>query len=126
MLDSPYRPGFGVRPRVLAGRETLLARAAADLVAVRNSGTAAPSVTVYVGPRGLGKTVTLDEIADIAERQGFVVGHLRLDSVSDNIQLLASEAATITAPFQGRGDSIRDALTARLKALSVDPGVPVG
>lgn len=120
MLDSPYRPGFGVRPQVLAGRESLLARAAADLVAVRNTRAAAPSVTVYVGPRGLGKTVTLDEIAGIAERQGFVVGHLRLDSVSDNIQLLASEAAKVTGPLQGLGDSIRATLAARLKALSVE------
>lgn len=65
VVESPYRPGFGVRPAVLVGRDRILSRAAVQLTRVANSGHAAPSVTVFTGARGLGKTVTLDAIAQV-------------------------------------------------------------
>ena len=85
-MDSPYRPGFGARPVVLAGREHVLARAAANLTRVTNSSAPASTVTVLIGVRGIGKTVTLGEIADMAVERKLATCLVSLDTVSDNIR----------------------------------------
>lgn len=65
---NPYHPGFNQPPAVLAGRESLLADVAEALeVAAYDHRT--PRPVVLVGPRGVGKTVTLGEIAELAGRQ---------------------------------------------------------
>ena len=63
---NPYRPGFNQAPLVLAGRETVLAGAREALEVAAHDGRT-PRPLILVGPRGLGKTVTLGEIAGIAE-----------------------------------------------------------
>lgn len=55
-LESPFRPGFGQRPAVLAGRDELTASLQ------RRLRRAAPSHRAVLGPRGTGKTVLLAEI----------------------------------------------------------------
>ncbi len=63
---NPYRPGFNQAPLILAGRDTVLGGAREALeVAARDGRT--PRPLILVGPRGLGKTVTLGEIVGIAE-----------------------------------------------------------
>lgn len=119
-MESPYRPGFGVPPAVLVGRDAVLARAAADLTRVANSGHAAPSVTVFIGVRGLGKTVTLEAIAAESARRGFVCCSIALDSVSDNVQLVASRVAEAVAPLESRVGGVWEALKHRLESLSVE------
>lgn len=65
---NPYRPGFNQAPLVLAGRDAVIggAREALDVAALDGR---TPRPLVLLGPRGLGKTVTLGEIASIAERR---------------------------------------------------------
>jgi hypothetical protein len=78
---------------VLVGRDRQLAKASAALTRVANTGSPAPSALVLTGARGLGKTVTLDVIAEQARDRGFVTAVVALDSVSDNVQLLAARVA---------------------------------
>lgn len=62
---NPYRPGFNQAPLVLAGREGLL-RDAQEALEVAAYDGRTPRPLVLIGPRGVGKTVTLGEIAELA------------------------------------------------------------
>ena len=65
MLPNPYRPGAGMSPAYLAGRDTTINEAQNILQAI-NYGYSARSV-VYYGLRGVGKTVLLNYIENIAD-----------------------------------------------------------
>lgn len=64
-IANPYRPGFNQPPVVFAGRTDVLdgAREALEVAALDGR---TPRPLVLLGPRGVGKTVTLGEIADLA------------------------------------------------------------
>lgn len=68
---NPYAPGAGTRPPELAGRDELIEKAAVALDRFR-SGLSARSL-LFVGLRGVGKTVLLNHIARQTEARGFVV-----------------------------------------------------
>lgn len=125
-MDSPYQPGFGARPAVLVGRDRQLAKARAALTRVANTRAAAPSALVFTGARGLGKTVTLDVIAEQARDRGFVTAGVALDGVSDNVQLLAARVAEGLkdlehARFRTAWERVRDRLAAL--SIEIDAGV---
>jgi hypothetical protein len=120
-MDSPYKPGFGARPAVLVGRDRQLARASAALTRVANSRSPAPSALVLTGARGMGKTVTLGVVAERGRDRDFVTAGVSLDSVSDNVQLIATRVAESLKDFENRGgrtawERVRD----RLAALSIE------
>lgn len=70
MAANPFTPTFGISPPVLAGRSEELA--AFDRALDRGPG--APGLaTLYVGMRGTGKTVMLNEVEDLARSKGWVV-----------------------------------------------------
>src|SRR5690348_5502555 len=62
---NPYRPGFNQAPLVLAGRDTVL-DGAAEAIEVAALDGRTPRPLILTGPRGLGKTVTLAEVVNIA------------------------------------------------------------
>ena len=62
---NPYTPAAGMVPRYLAGREQLLEEAK-DVLAYVSNGYATRSIVYYV-LRGVGKTVLLSEIENIAQ-----------------------------------------------------------
>ena len=67
---NPFRPGFGNSPPVLAGRDDLVEQFAEAL----DNGPGAPGrATLYTGARGTGKTVMLNEAADVARQRGWLV-----------------------------------------------------
>lgn len=79
-LPSPYRPGYGARPLVLAGREDLQDDVD-DAIAAIAGEQRAPNALIIVGPRGVGKSVMLDEIARRAQEQyGWVRIHVQKDA----------------------------------------------
>lgn len=93
--SSPYRPGFSQRPPTLAGRDDVLA-AADELLAIGAEDGRAPTPMLLVGPRGVGKTVLLDEIAARAGlRYGWPRLALELTGDSFAAQLVASAGDTI-------------------------------
>lgn len=65
---NPYAPGAGTPPPELAGRDNVLADARIAIERNR-SGKSARSF-MFVGLRGVGKTVLLNEVQAIAEEQG--------------------------------------------------------
>ncbi len=71
---NPYRPGVGVRPLYLAGREAPLRRFGAMLRAAPEQ-QASMRIT---GLRGVGKTVLLEEFADHAVEAGWEPAFLEL------------------------------------------------
>lgn len=69
-VGNPFRPGFGVSPRVLAGRDDLLG----EFDTALDEGPGSPLRSVLVsGARGMGKTVVLNELEDAARTRGWLV-----------------------------------------------------
>ncbi len=87
---NPFRPSFGVSPRVLAGRGDLLQ----DFDVALDEGPGSPLRSLLVsGARGMGKTVVLNELEDIARTRGWLV--IRLPEGQGMLEEL--EASTVPA-----------------------------
>lgn len=89
MIDfrNPYTPGAGVTPRYLAGRDDIINRAALQMEAVQE-GYQTRSV-VYYGLRGVGKTVILNKLEEIADNRGFLKKHIEVKEASNFIAALS-------------------------------------
>ncbi|HEX6684387.1 MAG TPA: ATP-binding protein [Candidatus Limnocylindrales bacterium] len=77
MEQSPYTPGAGHVPRVLAGRDVLLRDWQLVVNDVVAGGRVRAQDMILVGPRGVGKTVTVSAFAERARNQGFEVVNLQ-------------------------------------------------
>ncbi len=73
---NPYSPGAGTRPPELAGREHILTSALVALERVKNGRSEKSSI--LVGLRGVGKTVLLNEIQELAESNGYKVAYIEM------------------------------------------------
>jgi hypothetical protein len=69
-IRNPFAPGAGNPPPELAGRNGLLEKARVSLA--RAKAGRSPKSLVLVGLRGVGKTVLLVRIRDMAEEMGFI------------------------------------------------------
>jgi hypothetical protein len=69
-IQNPFAPGAGSPPPELAGRDELLERARIALLRLKD-GRHARSL-VLLGLRGVGKTVLLNEIRGLAEKEGYL------------------------------------------------------
>ena len=103
---NPYRPGFNQAPAVLAGRDQVLAGALEALEVAAFDGRT-PRPLLLVGPRGVGKTVTLGEIASLAaERHSWPRIHLEAapgrDLCADLGRLLAQVEVVLAGDVPGR------------------------
>lgn len=78
-VTNPFAPGAGTRPPELAGRDDLLETVRVALARVR-LGRSTKSV-LMVGLRGVGKTVLLDRMRDVAEAAG--IHTLRIEAPED-------------------------------------------
>ena len=78
MIDfrNPYTPGAGMVPKYLAGRKHVLEDAERRIRAIAE-GYQSRSV-VYYGLRGVGKTVLLSKVEEIAEREKILVHHVEV------------------------------------------------
>ena len=68
-VRNPFVPGAGTPPPALAGREDVLSKAAVTLARIRQ-GRSSKSF-LLIGLRGVGKTVLLNRIQEMAERDGY-------------------------------------------------------
>ncbi len=69
-LTNPFAPGAGTPPPELAGRDSILV--AADVAVQRNKACRPARSLMLVGLRGVGKTVLLNEMVQIAEKHGAI------------------------------------------------------
>jgi AAA ATPase domain len=80
MLDSPYTPGAGHTPPILAGRELLESEWRQMLSDIGGSGRTHARDIILCGPRGVGKTVLLSSFQQLAEDQGYDTIQLQMVS----------------------------------------------
>jgi AAA ATPase domain len=73
-VKNPFAPGAGSPPPELAGRDALLERARIALLRLKE-GRHAKSL-ILLGLRGVGKTVLLNRIKQIAEQEGFLTSSI--------------------------------------------------
>ena len=69
-MTNPYAPGAGTPPPELAGRDGILSEA--DVAIQRNRACRPARSLMLVGLRGVGKTVLLNEMVQIAEKRGAI------------------------------------------------------
>lgn len=104
MRDNPYTPGAGNLPPVLAGRDQLLRELSIGLGNVASSGRPHAQDVIVVGPRGVGKTVTLTTYGQIAAAAGFEVVNLQAVAGSSGLvesllQRVVSRVAANAGPW---------------------------
>lgn len=108
---NPYRPGFNQAPVVFAGRGDILDGATEALAVAAHDGRT-PRPIVLLGPRGVGKTVTLGEIADLAaERYAWPAVHVEAKSAGGLIHDLAARLAHAARTLQGQAAEPRQRRT---------------
>ena len=83
---NPFTPTFGFAPHVLIGRDGLLA---ASGHALEGGPGSSGFSALYMGPRGSGKTVLLNEIEDHAAQRGWTV--ISVDAASTGVGERISE-----------------------------------
>ncbi len=66
---NPFAPGAGTQPPALAGRENIIERASVALGRVKEGRPARSQM--FLGLRGVGKTVLLNRLSELADGEGF-------------------------------------------------------
>jgi hypothetical protein len=115
---NPYRPGVGVRPLYLAGREGSLRRFGAMLRAAPEQ----PASMRITGLRGVGKTVLLEEFADHASEAGWEPAFLELQPSHNTDEALRQTLALLlerTRERLSRRERLRKATGRALRAASL-------
>lgn len=77
MAISPYTPGAGMSPGFLSGRDKIIENAMESLHILSNH-TKTPQSIIYYGLRGVGKTVLLNCIEDIARDFNMLCAYLEV------------------------------------------------
>ena len=80
MMPNPYTPGAGLVPGYLAGRENTITDATEVIISVAH-GISTRSIVFY-GLRGVGKTVLLNKIEEIADENGVLYEHIEISERS--------------------------------------------
>ena len=88
MIDfkNPYTPGAGMMPKYLAGRERVIDNARQRIESV-SAGYLARSI-VYYGLRGVGKTVILNEIENMADNADLLKSYIEVKEASNFVKAL--------------------------------------
>lgn len=114
--DNPYAPGAGTRPPLLAGRDDLVSNATIALARARR-GRHGKSF-VAVGLRGVGKTVVLNRVLELAEAENYSVAYIEAHDGASLASLLVPRLKEIVL----RIDRMEGAKALGRKALSTLKG----
>ena len=96
---NPFAPGAGTRPPELAGREQIIEGATVALSRVK--GGRHSKSQMLLGLRGVGKTVLLNEIARIAEAEGYRVVQLEAPEDRRLAEMLVPPLRTVLYRLSG-------------------------
>lgn len=88
MIDyrNPYTPGAGMMPKYLAGRDNII-EGSKNRIEALAAGYQSRSV-VYYGLRGVGKTVLLNTIENIADDNNLLNRHIEVNETSNFVKAL--------------------------------------
>lgn len=111
---NPFAPGAGTRPPELAGRDQVIDDATVALARVKNGRPARSQM--LLGLRGVGKTVLLNEIARIAEREGYRTIELETPEGRRLVELLVPQLRS-TLNRLSANEKARSVATRALRAL---------
>ena len=89
-VKNPYQPGAGCRPPELVGRNSIIEEARI-LIGRVAEGRNEKSM-LLTGLRGVGKTVLLNEMVSLAEKNKYLTSNLKLSAAFESIK-------TISWPF---------------------------
>lgn len=89
---NPYRPGAGLKPMYLAGREDEISEVGQIFDAL--SMQIPTQSIIYSGLRGVGKTVLINELRTIAEEKGIFCRHIEIEEKQDFIAQIATCSQT--------------------------------
>jgi hypothetical protein len=87
-IENPYRPGAGTKPTFLAGRDEIINKGNILLKRVK-IGNPQRSLMLY-GLRGVGKTVLLNKISELAEAEHYIVEQIEMSENDDFRRVIAS------------------------------------
>jgi len=113
-VANPFAPGAGSPPPELAGRDSILTDAEVALGRVTR-GRAARSLMV-VGLRGVGKTVLLNRIRQLAEAQGYLAELLEAPEGKSLPAMLAPALRSLILKLD-RGEQVSHAARRAFRAL---------
>lgn len=85
---NPYRPGAGTNPAYLAGRENELDMAETTFQALRLQ-IPVQSI-IYTGLRGVGKTVLLNQMEELAKKENIECRHIEVENRNDFISQIVT------------------------------------
>lgn len=112
---NPYAPGAGTPPPDLAGRDSIIERAAIALDRIRD-GRAARSF-IYYGLRGVGKTVLLNKIRLDAEARGIATVAMEAPEGRTLPGVLAPALRSALLRLS-RGEAAKEGLSRAMRALA--------
>lgn len=114
-VSNPFAPGAGSPPPELAGRDVLIDSAT---VAIERLLRGRPAKSqMLIGLRGVGKTVLLDRLVEIAERRGVVAIRVEAPEGRSLPALLAPQLRLALLRIS-RGDRAKDRAVRALRALA--------
>lgn len=88
-VKNPFSPGAGTRPPELAGRESIIEDALINIKRANIGNNCRPQM--YLGLRGVGKTVLLNKIESLAEENGHIATFIEADEKIDLKKVLNKE-----------------------------------
>ena len=107
MVQNPFAPGAGSRPLQLAGRDSIINNATIALRRVR-SGRYSKS-QMLLGLRGVGKTVLLNRIVEIAEDEGYLTSLIEAPEGRGLAEMLTPRLRVILFRLSASCESSRQA-----------------
>src|SRR3990167_7978072 len=110
--SNPFAPGAGLQPPELAGRDKLIDDATIDME--RALAGKSPKSLMLLGLRGVGKTVLLNRLVEIAQQLGFKTAKVEAPEGGRLPELLAPELRRILYTLDlkaGVGSKMREAVS---------------
>lgn len=125
-VNNPYKPGAGRIPSFLAGRDTEIEYAEMVLQAMKNNITMRS--ILYIGLRGVGKTVLLNSIEEIADEMDVIYEHIEADSKVNFITQITAISQTLARKIsvKEKAKKFVDNIIEAVKCLSVSFDVEDG
>jgi hypothetical protein len=111
---NPYAPGAGTRPPVIAGRDDLVSTATTALTRAKN-GLHGKSF-IAVGLRGVGKTVVLNKVHELAEDDNFHVLYMEAHDDSSLAKLIVPQLRSVLLKIS-KSEAARDIAHKGLRIL---------